>query len=365
MISLNQVNLAFIMNVKLLVHLPSLCFQTLASLTLIIASISGCSKAPIPATFIEHTTFTNADWYMVHYELKIEQWNDPEVLSTPRVQFVWAAPDTPEEDDAIWSMRTDGTDLRQVVSPELFDTPVEGGTNSGMQFQRSPGNRYLAAAMITQGHGIQLRIIDLETKEVTIIPASGYGDPHFAWLNDHVLLLRSKSPLMQYDILTKELVDLEDAFPDVNIRLYKVYDNGRKIILSDYDYIAFMYDFDSKALIKRMGTIGSKLTKDAKYWLGAPTKEIKKEGFGDLRIYAFDDIKTEIGAYADAGWNYTESIYGIDEVYDSSVYGFKVGRINDLKVNIYDLPGKRSVGNFSLYNAESALNTKENSKDSD
>ena len=88
------------------------------ALTLLIAFISGCSKAPIPATFIEHTTFTNADWYMVHYELKTEQWNDPEVLSTPRVQFVWAAPDTPEEDDAIWSMRTDGTDLRQVVSPE-------------------------------------------------------------------------------------------------------------------------------------------------------------------------------------------------------------------------------------------------------
>ena len=335
------------------------------ALILIIASISGCSKAPIPATFIEYDSFTNSDWYMVHYELKTEQWNDPEVLSTPRVQFVWAAPDTPEEDDAIWSMRTDGTDLRQVVSPELFDTPVEGGTNSGMKFQRSPGNRYLAAAMITQGHGIQLRIIDLETEEVTIIPASGYGDPHFAWLNDHVLLLRSKSPLMQYDILTKELVDLEDAFPDVNIRKYHVYDQGNKIILRDYQGVGYFYDFESKKLLYTKVNIGRKLTKDGRYWLGAPTKKIKKEGFGKLRIYAFDDIKTEVGAYADAGWNYTESIYGIDEVYDSTVYGFKVGRINDLKVIIYDLPGKRSVGNFSLYNAESVLNTKENSKDSD
>jgi hypothetical protein len=352
-------------NIKTLCARIKLSEIKVIALTLLIASITGCSQGSIPATFIEYDSFTNSDWYMVHYELKTEQWNGPEVLSTPRVQFVWAAPDTPEEDDAIWSMRTDGTDLRQVVSPELFDTPVEGGTNSGMKFQRSPGNRYLAAAMITQSHGIQLRIIDLETKEVTVIPASGYGDPHFAWLNDHILLLRSKSPLMQYDILTKELVDLEDAFPDVNIRLYKVYDNGRKIILSDYDYIAFMYDFDSKALIKRMGTIGSKLTKDAKYWLGAPTKEIKKEGFGKLRIYAFDDIKTEVGAYADVRWNYTESIYGIGEVYDSSVYGLKVGWINDPKIRIYELPGKRSVGNFSLYNAESVLNLKENSKDSD
>ena len=335
------------------------------ALILIIASISGCSKAPIPATFIEYDSFTNSDWYMVHYELKTEQWNDPEVLSTPRVQFVWAAPDTPEEDDAIWSMRTDGTDLRQVVSPELFDTPVEGGTNSGMKFQRSPGNRYLAAAMITQGHGIQLRIIDLETKEVTIIPASGYGDPHFAWLNDHVLLLRSKSPLMQYDILTKELVDLEDAFPDVNIRKYHVYDQGNKIILRDYQGVGYFYDFESKKLLDTKVNIGRKLTKDGRYWLGAPTKRIKKEGFGKLRIYAFDDIETEIGAYADVRWNYTESIFGIDEVYDSSVYGLKVGWVNNPKIRIYELPGKRSVGNFSLYNAESVLNLKENSKDSD
>ncbi|MFT4765646.1 MAG: hypothetical protein ACI9OH_002758 [Oleispira sp.] len=335
------------------------------ALILIIASISGCSKAPIPATFIEYDSFTNSDWYMVHYELKTEQWNDPEVLSTPRVQFVWAAPDTPEEDKAIWSMRTDGTDLRQVVSPKLFDTPVEGGPNSGWKFQRSPGNRYIAAAIMTKSYSIQLRIIDLETRDVTVIPTPGYGDPHFAWLNDHILLLRSKSPLMQYDILKKELVDLEGAFPDVNIRKYHVYDQGNKIILRDYQGVGYFYDFESKKLLDTKVNIGRKLTKDGRYWLGAPTKRIKKEGFGKLRIYAFDDIKTEVGAYADVRWNYTESIYGIDEVYDSSVYGLKVGWINNPKIRIYELPGKRVTGNFSLYNAESVLNLKENSKDSD
>ncbi len=335
------------------------------ALTLLIAFISGCSKAPIPATFIEYDSFTNGDWYMVHYELKTEQWNDPEVLSTPRVQFVWAAPDAPEEDDAIWSMRTDGTDLRQVVSPELFDTPVEGGANSGWKFQRSPGNRYIAAAMMTKSYSIQLRIIDLETKDVTVIPAPGYGDPHFAWLNDHILLFGSKSSLMQYDILSKELIDLEGAFPDVNIRKYHVYDQGTKIILMDYKGRGYFYDFESKELLYTKPKIGYKLSKDEKYWLGAGTKKIKKEGFGKLRIYAFDDIKTEVGAYADAGWNYTESIYGIDEVYDSFSSGVKVGWIDNRKVRFYQLPGERVVGNFSLYNAESALNTKENSKDSD
>ncbi len=334
------------------------------ALILIIASISGCSKTPIPATFIEYDSFTNSDWYMVHYELKTEQWNDPEVLSTPRVQFVWAAPDTKPEDDAIWSMRTDGTDLRQVVSPELFDTPVEGGANSGWKFQRSPGNRYLAAAIMTKSYSIQLRIIDLETEDVTVIPAPGYGDPHFAWLNDHILLFGSKSSLMQYDILTKELVDLEDAFSDVNIRKYHVYDQGNKIILMDYQGVGYFYDFESKKLLYTKPKIGYKLSKDEKYWLGAGTKRIKKEGFGKLRVYALDDIKTEVGAYADVRWNYTESIYGIDEVYDSSVYGLKVGWINDPKIRIYELPGKRSVGNFSLYNTESVLNLKENSKDS-
>ena len=327
--------------------------------------VSGCSKGPVPATFIEYDSFTNSDWYMVHYELKTEQWNDPEVLSTPRVQFSWAAPDTPEEDMAVWSMRTDGTDLRQVITPELFDTPLPGGADSGAQFQRSPGNRYLAIVVMPKGEGYQRRIIDLETKEVTVIPDYGYGDPHFEWLNDHILLFSSNSPLMQFNIKTKELIDLKDAFGDINIRLYKAYDAGRKIIISDVNYNAFMFDFSSKKLLKNIRTIGDKLTKDGKYWLDAPTKEIKREGFGDLRIYAFDDIKTEVGAYADARWNYTESVLGIDEVYDSSVYGIKVGKMDNPKVTHYELPGERGVGNFSLYNAESVIGSGEYSKDGD
>jgi hypothetical protein len=39
--------------------------------------------------------------------------------------------------------------------------------------------------------------------------------------------------------------------------------------------------------------------------------------------------------------------------------------MDDLEKIIYELPGKRNIGNFSLYNAESVLNLKENSKDSD
>jgi hypothetical protein len=340
-----------------------LWFLMLSVPVLLAFCLSGCSKSPIPATFIEHRT--NVDYYMVHYELKPEQWNDSEVLSTPRVQFVWSAPDTKPEDDAIWSMRTDGTDLRQVVSPELFDTPVEGGANSGWKFQRSPGNRYLAAAMMTKSYSIQLRIIDLETKEVTVIPASGYGDPHFAWLNDHIVLFGSKSSLMQYNIITKELVDLEDAFPDVNIRKYHVYDQGNKIILMDYQGVGYFYDFESKKLLYTEPKIGYKLSKDEECWLGAGTKNIKKEGFGKLRIYAFDDIKTEVGAYPKRTGNMVESIFGIDVVYTQSVYGLKISKMNDLEKIIYELPGKRNVGNFSLYNSESVLKTKENIKDNE
>ncbi len=335
------------------------------SLLVISFMLSGCSKEPIPATFIKHNERANVDWYMVHYEFKVEQWNDPEVLSTPRVQFVWAAPNTPKEDRAIWSMRTDGTDLRQVVSPKLFDTPLPGGANSGVQFQRSPGNRYLAAAMMTQGQGFQRRIIDLETKEVTVIPDYGYGDPHFEWLNDHVLLFSSKSSLMQYDIITKKLTDLESAFPEVNIRKYHVYDQGKKIILRDYKGVGYFFDFDSKNLLKTKKNIGRKLTKDGRYWLGAPTPRVKKEGFGKLRVYAFDNIETEIGAYPKRVGNYVESVHGIYEVYDKSTYGIQVARMDQLKKVIYNLPGKRTVGNFSLYNAESVLDTEENSKDSD
>jgi len=348
-------------------NLSQACMRLMATiiLALLITHISGCTKGSVPPTFIEHSERANVDWYMVHYELKKEQWNDPDVLSTPRVQFSWAAPDTPEEDKAVWSMRTDGTDLRQVITAELFDTPLPGGADSGTQFQRSPGNRYLAMVVMTKGKGYQRRVIDLETKEVTVIPDYGYGDPHFEWLNDHILLFSSKSPLMQFDIITKELTDLKEAFGDINIRLYKTYDAGRKIIISDVKYNAFMFDFSSKKLLKNMGTIGEKLTKDEKYWLGAPTKKIKREGFGDLRIYTFDDINTEIGAYPKRVGSYRESIFGIDEVYSKSAYGMAVSKMNQLRKTIYNLPGERVVGNFSLYNAESVLGSEDDSKDSD
>lgn len=302
---------------------------------------------------------------MVHYEYKAEQWNDPEVLSTPRVQFVWSAPGTPPEDDAVWSMRTDGSDLRQVVSPELLDTPLPGGTNSGVQFKRSPNNRYLAMAVMTKGQGFQRRIIDLETKEVTVIPDYGYGDPHFEWLNEHVLLFSSKSPLMQFDILTKELIDLQDAFDGMRIRYYHSYDSGKKVILADANNNARMFDFNSRKALKDLGEVGFKLTKDQKYWLGWAWKHNQKEGFGDVRIYAFDDLKKELGAYADGVGSYAESIYGVDEIYNKSTYGIQVAKIDNPKVSIYELPGERVVGNFSLYNAESVLKTKDNSKDSD
>jgi hypothetical protein len=101
--------------------------------------LSACSEDYIQPKLIKSTD--EYDRYMVHYEYKTEQWNDPEILSTPRLQFTWEAPDAKHETgknlSSIWSMRLDGTDLREVAPLELLDTPRRGGKVSGIQYERS------------------------------------------------------------------------------------------------------------------------------------------------------------------------------------------------------------------------------------
>lgn len=151
----------------------------------------------------------------------------------------------------------------------------------------------------------------------------------------------------------------------MRIRYYHSYDSGNKVILADVNNHGYMFDSDSKKLIADLGEIGFKLTKDENYWLGWAWKRNQKEGFGDVRVYAFDDLKNELGAYTRDMKSYSESIYGLDEAYGESVYGITSAKMDNPKISIFELPGKRSVGNFSLYNAESVLGSGKNSKDSD
>ena len=174
----------------------------------------GCDRGITPAKFL--STQSNVDFYEVHFQEKTEVWNDPEILAHPRMQFSWQAPG--RDMTTIWSMRLDGTDLRETVDEELMDTPTPGEHVGGGSFKRSDSGRYLA---MTRARGLnqERRVIDLETRQVEIIPSDHTSYPHYEWLNDHIVLFKDESPLKAYDVLTKQVVDLsqEPEFKHLDI----------------------------------------------------------------------------------------------------------------------------------------------------
>jgi hypothetical protein len=133
-----------------------------------------------------------------------ERWDDPELVSQPRLQFVWRAPD--EERDSIFSVRLDGTDIRRVAGPELLysgeakwlsQTPV-----------RSPDRRYIACVG-DDADREQLRfLVDLKTSTVRSMMKT-YGAVHFNWTPDsrHVLFY-GDIKLWDFDVETGKVTQL-------------------------------------------------------------------------------------------------------------------------------------------------------------
>ncbi|MUJ23884.1 WD40 repeat domain-containing protein [Aliivibrio fischeri] len=88
-----------------------------------------------------------------------EDLNDASSYDLPRFQFAWANSSSEDEYESglkIWSMKTDGTDLRLVTDATIDLTAVRNLT-------RSPNNRYVAWA----GSGGHKSVYDLKTGKVS------------------------------------------------------------------------------------------------------------------------------------------------------------------------------------------------------
>ncbi|OCH12515.1 hypothetical protein [Aliivibrio sp. 1S128] len=88
-----------------------------------------------------------------------EDLNDASSYDLPRFQFAWANSSSKDEYESglkIWSMKTDGTDLRLVTDATIDLTAVRNLT-------RSPNNRYVAWA----GSGGHKSVYDLKTGKVS------------------------------------------------------------------------------------------------------------------------------------------------------------------------------------------------------
>jgi len=114
------------------------------------------------------------------FEIKEEIYGDPDIFDSPRIQFAHSDPEK-ENCDSIWSIKTDGTDLRRVLSntqlsPEgdaiIMDTP-----------RRSSDNRYICLTLDDTSNGFHKVVYDLKTGKRDVIIRHGKSKG-FGWMND-------------------------------------------------------------------------------------------------------------------------------------------------------------------------------------
>ncbi|ABU74100.1 hypothetical protein [Vibrio campbellii] len=118
-----------------------------------------------------------------------EDLNDASSYDLPRVQFTWAnlsergvlekgAPAYTDYEGRVkvWSMKTDGTDLRLVT-----DLPYEGRSRDIVRDKtsRSPNNRYVA-----MDAGTQVKVFDIKEQKMIDLPHKLHGPSGYIWAED-------------------------------------------------------------------------------------------------------------------------------------------------------------------------------------
>jgi len=315
-------------------------------LLLVVLLLAGCGQ-PIPPKFIKESKWSTS--YEVHYEYQTEVWNDPDVLSTPRVQFTWAKPGLSDyKDVGIWSMRLDGSDIREVVSPELLFSTGGGVIQTNWSMPRSPNNRYIAVKL-----GKQNLIIDLETKKV--IELSRNMDwPSFQWLPDSSSLLYKtpKGGVKQYHLATGKDDFIVPNFRDDGLwGHWFLLDGGRVITTEIYNEI-FTYDFASGELLdKRPGNFDSKseqrLSADGKYYIKTTSRGGSWTSVDEPNIVMQKIPHLEGGAFA--GMTLGQRVFS--SYFGKNREGIKVLDGDLVKPSIFIFPNRESTPeNISFYN---------------
>ncbi len=135
-------------------------------------------------------------------------YDDKEFWSEPRIQFVWFRhlkendwTQTPE----IFSMKLDGSDIRLALGSDLLLGPEKAVMNHPPV--RSPNNRYIVASLSSKKHYLYKVLVDLKTKERTII-AKGGAAPDFNWTPDSENIIFYLDDYMKnYNVKSKKLTD--------------------------------------------------------------------------------------------------------------------------------------------------------------
>ncbi|NRF25158.1 hypothetical protein HRJ45_09535 [Vibrio coralliilyticus] len=187
--------------------------------------------------FTEDSGFVSQQQLMpTYFVYRAKEWpredlNDASSYDLPRVQFFWANLSNDrgyephpmyneyEGQVKIWSMKTDGTDLRLVVD----EFPVADASGSG-KMVRSPNNRYLAFGYGGSGKAVY----DLKTKETYDL--ADRGPIGFLWAEDSSYLYyrtrdTSGQAVYKWDATTQESTKVD----------FSIYDTG--VIFNDVRYV--------------------------------------------------------------------------------------------------------------------------------
>ncbi|GEK12098.1 hypothetical protein [Aliivibrio fischeri] len=193
-----------------------------------------------------------------------EDLSNADSYDLPRVDFRWnngkhdaysvmTEKQIYEARDKIWSIKTDGTDLRLVT--DFLDVVPMNKQNEAVpirMMRRSPNNRYLAWS-----DSVNKVIFDLKTQK-SIVLGSDLGHSQFLWAEDSsYLYFEDRAKYWKYDIVSGKTTQMDDDFHFSEVGV--IY-GGKRYVVSDFAVIVY----DEKTN-KRLYGIGYPKKTDANY----------------------------------------------------------------------------------------------------
>lgn len=167
-----------------------------------------------------------------------EDLSNADSYDLPRVDFRWnngnfvsaSASEKAiyESHDKVWSIKTDGTDLRLVTDDFSGDVRI---------MRRSPNNRYLAYSYASRtSGGIDKVIFDVQAQKSTLL-GTDLGHSQFLWAEDSsYLYFEDRAKYWKYDLATGKTIQMDDDFHFSEVGV--IY-GGKRYVVSDFGVVIY------------------------------------------------------------------------------------------------------------------------------
>ncbi|MGR6837636.1 hypothetical protein ACU5DF_00445 [Aliivibrio wodanis] len=133
-----------------------------------------------------------------------------------------------ESYDKVWSVKTDGTDLRLVTDDFSGDIRI---------MRRSPNNRYLAYSYGSRTSGGTDKVVfDVQTQKSTLL-GKDLGHSQFLWAEDSsYLYFEDRAKYWKYDVTMGKTTQMDDDFHFSEVGV--IY-GGKRYVVSDFGVVIY------------------------------------------------------------------------------------------------------------------------------